>query len=242
MECLYKNGDNHRSPGDVHTERFLEYVARQLDFVEESGALDYIAAMASALQGSSPEEEANKVERTYVREGVEVLLIEDMEYLGSSVFGRNLGPLCFDFGDFGIEENSYLLIPYVTAEEHARFLDRIVHRRERPDLSREFRFVTKRVGIRNVARVRALAKTVQATALASPPVDGLVAKMLGFVDLGGVLQDRIREEVYNLANAGRERIREFMNAYPEHPVTSFLALREALGSYVLMPPHGREQA
>ncbi len=58
----------------------------------------------------------------------EVTTIEDIGYLGSSIF-RGLGLMCFDFGDFGIEEKVFLFIPYLSEEDYKMFKEDIVERR-----------------------------------------------------------------------------------------------------------------
>jgi len=59
-----------------------------------------------------------------------VTIIEDLEYLGGSVFSSMAGPLCFDCCGFGIEENSRLLIPYVGPELYDTFKEDVTNYRE----------------------------------------------------------------------------------------------------------------
>jgi len=93
----------------------------------------------------------------------ELTIIEDLEYIGSGLFGTCLGPLSFDFGDFGIEENGYLLVPYLTPEQYLDFKIYIVERRRNYNVpgDRGFRFETVFAHETGIEIIKGIAQEIQ---------------------------------------------------------------------------------
>ena len=139
----------------------------------------------------------------------EVTIIEDLEYIGSGLFTKSAGPLSFDFGDFGIEENSYLLVPYLSSTQYSKFREHIVERRKHynvPD-DRGFRFETALVDEKGIPVIRGIAQKVQ--------------ELCGHLPNDG--PDLLNEKAREISEKGNaENFRKYQ-----------ADLREAIGQYVL---------
>lgn len=186
-----------------------------------------IQSLNQRIRTVNPDERL-KIIRNAEANKIEVTAIEDIEYIGSSIF-TGLGPLCFDFGDFGIEENSYLLVPHMELTHYSNFKEQIVERRKD---NTGFRFETHEVDYRGVPVIRGLAERILSTSVVSPTYD--TTRALGLTDeLTERMQQMMREEMQRVITAGlgEEEVMEKYNKI-DFVIYSF-KLRNVLATYVL---------
>lgn len=164
-----------------------------------------------------------------------VTTIEDIEYLGSSIF-RGLGPMCFDFGDFGIEEKAFLFIPYLSEEDYKTFKEDVVERRgnySRTD-DRGFKFQIHYVDERAIPIIRGLAEKIQKSGVISPHDD--TASALGLNDpLKEKIQELERSVIYSVINQNDNDVKkELVKAATNTLAGNFIELERILGLYVIL--------
>jgi hypothetical protein len=120
-----------------------------------------------------------------------VTIIEDLEYMGSGSFRLpSAGPLSMDFGIFGIEDNSHLLVPHLSPFQYQQFKEYIVdgrRTRHNPD-DRGFHFETIGVEDASIPLIHGLAEKIQTICQLLPNEDSTqlnnkVRKMSGNSDL-----------------------------------------------------------
>lgn len=159
---------------------------------------------------------------------IETVTIEDLGYIGSSVF-LGLGPLCFDFGDFGIEENSYLLVPHIGPEHYAKFGEQIVERRMG---NAGFRFETHEVDYRGIPIIRGLAERILSTGIVSPTGDAARAFGLNDQSTDGMRQ-MMGEEMRKVIASGQSE-EDVMKEYDKIDFIRYtFQLRNVLATYFL---------
>lgn len=158
-----------------------------------------------------------------------VTTIEDTKYLGSSIF-RGLGPMCFDFGDFGIEEKAFLFIPYLGEENYKMFRENVVERRRNDG---GFKFETYYIDERASPIIRGLAEKIQKSGLISPNDDA--ASALGLSNpLKETMKELIGSAIHSIINKRDADVRKELLKIVANTITGdFIELEEILGSYVM---------
>ncbi len=164
-----------------------------------------------------------------------ITTIEDIEYLGSSIF-KGLGPMCFDFDDFGIEEKAFLFIPYLSEEDYKMFKEDIVERRRNYSQAddRGFKFEIHYVDERAIPIIRGLAEKIQKSGLISPHDD--VASALDLNDsLKEAMQELERREMsYMISENDADAKKKLLKPAENTSAGYFIELKRILGLYVIL--------
>jgi len=157
---------------------------------------------------------------------MKVVTIEDIEYINSSLF-RGLGPMSFDFGNFGVTENSYLLIPYMNGS-YEQFAEEVVERRRGEG---GFKFENHEVDKQCLTLIKRLCEKIGSMSIASP-TDEIVSALGLETRLELEMKRMMREELYKSTYDPKvEKL--ILEEHADGFLGQTLRLRNALGEYVV---------